>query len=53
MNLTAEQLIALATTTALNLAKDTKNSDILILADFFSLIGTILTLISDKKDSEN
>lgn len=52
-NLTAEQLIALATSTAIELAKNTKKEEIGILADFFNLIGAVLITIYDKESLDS
>jgi len=49
-HLKAEEIVALAMTTAIKIAKETDPEELNIVSDFFSLVGSSLQLIADRND---
>jgi len=52
-NLSAEDIVALAMTTAIKIAKETDPEELNIVSDFFSLVGSGLQLIADRREIAN
>ena len=46
--LSAEQIVALATAAAFKIAKENEQDELALLSDFFVLVGTVLLTISDR-----
>ena len=51
--LKGENIVILATTTAISIARETDDDEILILADFFSMLGNMLLTLHDRKQMTN
>ena len=48
-NLSAEEIVALATVSAIKISKETPTDEIIVVSDFFSLVGAALMAIADRR----
>ena len=51
-NFCGEEIVAMAAASASTLAKDKSNAELLVIADFFSVLSSSLTTIVDRREQQ-
>ncbi|MCL2798537.1 MAG: hypothetical protein FWD58_10920 [Firmicutes bacterium] len=47
-NLSAEEIVALATASAIKISKETPKDELMLVSDFFTMVGASLMAIADR-----
>jgi len=51
-NFSGEEIVATAAATAASIAKDKPNAELLVIADFFSVLSSALVTIADRREQQ-